>query len=260
MAEQTRVGARRRPDASRPGGGSSSSSSKRQADDASEGDGTEPSDGETTSTRSGTTKSGSGRAASAGETKEVPAVAPSESRWSDPDDEDPGRDASEPAPDRSSGEASSTVTPLAQLKGLVRPRGAIRARKVHRIVRRVDPWSILKLCLLFYLCVWVMSMVAVILLWGVAVGSGTIGSLENFIAEFLAFEEFRFNGDQLFQVVALGGLIGVFVATAVSAVLAVIFNLIADLTGGIRFTVVEEESARRILRTEAERTRPAATR
>ena len=105
----------------------------------------------------------------------------------------------------------------------------------------------LKLSLIFYLCVWVMVVIAVVLLWGVAIGSGAVASVESFIAEFLAFEEFSFNGDQLFQIFALGGLIGVFVATAVTAILAVLFNLIADLTGGVRFTVVEEESARRLL-------------
>jgi hypothetical protein len=128
-----------------------------------------------------------------------------------------------------------------------RSRGQLRARRVQRIVRRVDPWSVLKLCLVLYFCVWLMVMVAVVLLWGVAVGSGTVESIESFIAQFLAFEEFRFNGDQLFQVFALGGLIGVFVATAFSAVVALVFNLIADLTGGVRITVIEEETARRIV-------------
>ncbi|MGY6500759.1 MAG: DUF3566 domain-containing protein [Acidimicrobiales bacterium] len=129
-----------------------------------------------------------------------------------------------------------------------RPRGPIRARRVHRIVRRIDPWSVLKLSLIFYFCVWIIGMIALVLLWGVAVSSGTIESVENALAEILAFEELRFNGDQLFQLIALGGLIGVFVATAVSAVLAVLFNLIAGLTGGIRTTVIEEETARRVVK------------
>jgi hypothetical protein len=152
----------------------------------------------------------------------------------------------EPSPKEARTEAAERHPSMAQRLGM-RPRGQLRARKVQRIVRRVDPWSVLKLSLVFYFCVWVMVIVAVVLLWGVAVGSGSVASIENFIAEFLAFEEFHFNGDQLFQIFALGGLIGVFVATAVTAVLSVLFNLIADLTGGIRLTVVQEETARRIL-------------
>ena len=129
-----------------------------------------------------------------------------------------------------------------------RSTGPIRARRVARVVRQIDPWSVLKLSLLFYFCTWAMVMVAMVLLWGVAVGSGAVESLENALAEILAFEELRFNGDQLFQILALGGLIGVFVATAVTAVLSLLFNFIAALTGGIRMTVIEEESARRIVR------------
>lgn len=160
------------------------------------------------------------------------------------------------SPDASSSSTDTTAdddesrNPLDAARALLtaRPRGPIRARRVHRIIRRIDPWSVLKLSLLFYFCVWIISMIALVLLWGVAVSSGTVESLENALAEILAFEELRFNGDQLFQLVALGGLIGVFVATAISAVLAVLFNLLANLTGGIRTTVIEEETARRVLR------------
>lgn len=132
--------------------------------------------------------------------------------------------------------------------GPVPSRGPLRARRVHRVVRRVDPWSVLKLSLLFYFCVWLMFTIAAVLIWGVAVGSGTVESLENFIATLLAFEEFSFNADQIFRLFAMGGLIMVFLFTALSAILAVLFNLISDLIGGIRVTVIEEETTRRIIR------------
>jgi hypothetical protein len=126
-------------------------------------------------------------------------------------------------------------------------RGGLRARRVHRIVRRVDPWSVLKLSLIFYFCVWLMVVVSGVLIWGVAVGSGTVEGLEGFIERLLGFEEFQFNADQIFRLFAMGGLILVFLATAVTAILTVLFNLISDLIGGIRFTVIEEESTRRIV-------------
>ena len=132
--------------------------------------------------------------------------------------------------------------------GPVPSRGPLRARRVHRVVRRVDPWSVLKLSLLFYFCVWLMFTIAGVLIWGVAVGSGTVESLESFIATLLAFEEFSFNADQIFRLFAMGGLIMVFLFTALSAILAVLFNLISDLIGGIRVTVIEEETTRRIIR------------
>ena len=118
---------------------------------------------------------------------------------------------------------------------------------MHRIIRRVDPWSVLKLALLFYFCVWAMVVVSGVLIWGVAVSSGTVENVEGFIARLLSFEEFTFNSDQIFRLFAMGGLIMVFLATAITAILAVLFNLISDLIGGIRITVIEEESTRRIV-------------
>jgi Transmembrane domain of unknown function (DUF3566) len=126
-------------------------------------------------------------------------------------------------------------------------RGGLRARRVHRIIRRVDPWSVLKLSLLFYFCVWAMVVVSGVLIWGVAVSSGTVENIEGFIERLLSFEEFTFNADQIFRLFAMGGLIMVFLATAITAILAVLFNLISDLIGGIRVTVIEEESTRRIV-------------
>lgn len=127
-------------------------------------------------------------------------------------------------------------------------RGPLRARQVHRIIRRVDPWSVLKLSLVFYLCVWLMVVITGVLIWGVAVGSGSVDSLEEFIARLLAFETFSFNADQIFRLFAMGSLIMVFLGTAVSAILSVLFNLISDLIGGIRITVIEEETTRRVVR------------
>ena len=41
----------------------------------------------------------------------------------------------------------------------------------------------------------------------------------------------------------LGGLILVVGGTAITVILVVLFNLISDLTGGVRFTMIEEETA-----------------
>ena len=143
----------------------------------------------------------------------------------------------------------SGVVPVIDVEPQRRPsrRGGLRARRVHRVIRRVDPWSVLKLSLLFYFCVWAMVVVSGVLIWGVAVSSGTIENVEGFIERLLSFEEFTFNADQIFRLFAMGGLIMVFLGTAVTAILAVLFNLISDLVGGIRVTVIEEESTRRIV-------------
>ena len=122
----------------------------------------------------------------------------------------------------------------------------LRARKVRRLVRHIEPWSVLKVALLFNFCMWVVAMVAGVLLWNAAETAGTISDVEQFTTEIFAFEEFVFEGEQIFRAVALGGLVVAVAATGFAVLIAILLNLISDLTGGIRVTVVEEETARPI--------------
>ena len=120
----------------------------------------------------------------------------------------------------------------------------LRARKVRRLVRHVEPWSVLKLSLIFYFCLWVILLIAGVILWNLAVSSGTIDNIENFIEQLFALESFAFNGDQIFRAAAVGGLVLVVAGSGFTVLMAVLFNLISDITGGVRMTVVEEETAR----------------
>ena len=120
----------------------------------------------------------------------------------------------------------------------------LRARKVRRLIRHVEPWSVLKISLVFYFCLWVALLIAGGILWSLAVSSGMVGNLENFVTELAALERFELNGDQIFRAVAIGGLVLVVVAAGFTVLMAVLFNLISDIIGGIRVTVVEEETAR----------------
>jgi len=118
-----------------------------------------------------------------------------------------------------------------------------RVRRVRRLVRHVEPWSVLKIGLVFYLCVWGMSVIAFSMIWGAASDAGTIQKFESFIEQLFALETFEFNTEQIFRIFILGGLVMVVGGTAITVVLVVVFNLISDLMGGIRITVIEEETA-----------------
>ena len=120
----------------------------------------------------------------------------------------------------------------------------LRARRVRRLVRHIEPWSVLKMSLIFYFCLWVILLIAGVILWRFAVTAGTVDNVENFIKELFALETFTFNPDQIFRVSALGGLVMVVAGSGFTVLMAVLFNLISDLIGGVRMTVVEEETAR----------------
>ncbi len=123
------------------------------------------------------------------------------------------------------------------------PMGGYRVRRVRRLVRHIEPWSVLKVCLVFYLCVWGLLVIATRMLWSAAEDAGTISKVESFIEELFALETFTFDSAQIFRIFVLGGLVLVVGGIGVTVVLVILFNLISDLTGGIRFTMVEEETA-----------------
>ena len=123
------------------------------------------------------------------------------------------------------------------------PRGTYRVRRVRRLVRHIEPWSVLKVSLVFYMCVWGLLVIATRMLWSAADEAGTISKIESFIRELFALESFEFDSAQIFRIFVLGGLVLVVGGIGVTVVLVVLFNLISDLTGGIRFTMIEEETA-----------------
>jgi hypothetical protein len=149
-----------------------------------------------------------------------------------------------PAPPYDEAESRGADRPKTLTRRERRQMGRLRARKVKRVVRHVDPWSVLKLSLLFYLCLFVVLMVAGVVLWNIAAAAGTIGDIESFFKDAGAFQTFSFDGFTIFRATSLIGLILVVAGTGINVLLAVLFNLISDLVGGIRFTVIEEESAR----------------
>lgn len=115
-----------------------------------------------------------------------------------------------------------------------------RVRRVTRVVREIDPWSALKVGLVFHLVIYLTLLVASVLLWSVASATGTIDNIERFLESF-GWESFQFNGLALFLNVLFLGLLGVVLLTALWVLGAMVFNLITDLVGGIRVSVLEEE-------------------
>jgi hypothetical protein len=127
-------------------------------------------------------------------------------------------------------------------------RGKLKARKVRRVVRYVSPWSVLKVSLLFYACLWVILTIASVLLWRAAVVSGAIANVEKFLARVFGESEFAIDGREIFRASTLAGLILVFAGTGFTVMMSLLFNVICDITGGIRFTVLELETTKRLLK------------
>lgn len=117
---------------------------------------------------------------------------------------------------------------------------APRVRRVTRVIREIDPWSAFKVGLAFHLVVYFTVLIASVLLWSVASATGTIDNIERFLMSF-GWESFQFHGWTLLLNEILLGLLIVALLTIVWVLGATMFNLITDLVGGIRVSVLEEE-------------------
>ena len=115
-----------------------------------------------------------------------------------------------------------------------------RVRRVTRVVRHVDTWSVFKVALVFNVFFYAVALVAGVLLWQVAYATGTVDNVEKFFEGF-GWETFKFNGGQIFHNAWIAGLFIAVGLTGLAVLLATLFNLITDLVGGIRLSVLEEE-------------------
>ncbi len=121
-----------------------------------------------------------------------------------------------------------------------------RVRRVTRVVRHVDPWSVFKIAIIFNLVLYGVLLTAGVLLWNVAYATGTVDNLERFFESF-GWSDFEFDGGAIYHASWIAGLFGVVGLTGAVVLAATLFNLITDLVGGVRMTVLEEEVQERTM-------------
>ncbi len=125
-----------------------------------------------------------------------------------------------------------------------------RARRARLVLRRVDPWSVLKFSLIFSLCLLVVFVVAVVALYLALEALGVFDSVNEFVTTLTATGNGGQSGTEVDVVFSAGrviggsvviGLINVVIITAISTLGAFLYNLCADIVGGIEVTLAERE-------------------
>jgi hypothetical protein len=114
----------------------------------------------------------------------------------------------------------------------------MNVRRRTRVIRHVDPWSVFRVALAAHLVLYFVLLLAGVLLWNVANATGTVDNVERFMESF-GWETFEFKGGELFHQAWILGLFAVVGFTGLAVLTATTFNLITDLVGGIRVTVIE---------------------
>ena len=114
-------------------------------------------------------------------------------------------------------------------------------RRVKRVLRHIDPLSVLKVSLLFYGCFLLIWLAVVAVLYWIVEAAGLFELIENVRDAFVLEGEWSVT---LGFVEKWAFFIGVIVAVVMSLLnlfLAFLYNVVADVIGGIEVTFVERD-------------------
>ena len=111
-------------------------------------------------------------------------------------------------------------------------------RRVRRVVRKFDPWTVLKVSvvlnaiggLIFVLGIWVA--------WSLAIQRGIPDKISEILADFSI--AFTADGELYFRVVVFFAIVLAVGATGLMTLGALLYNLISDMVGGVEVIVLEE--------------------
>ena len=114
-------------------------------------------------------------------------------------------------------------------------------RRVRRVIRKIDPWTVLKVSLIFNAIAGLVFVLGVWVMWSLAVQRGIPERITEFFSNFALV--FNAEGELYFRVVVLFTIIAVIALTGLFTLGAVMYNLISDMVGGIEVIVLEETFA-----------------
>jgi hypothetical protein len=118
-----------------------------------------------------------------------------------------------------------------------------QVRRVRRVIRKFDPWTVLKVSLLFHFVVTIGLTLGLVILWSVILNVGIPQSLDNFFESITLLDpdlSFFNNGQQYFRVVIFFGMIFTVAMAAATTIAAILYNLISDVVGGVEVVMLEE--------------------
>jgi hypothetical protein len=147
------------------------------------------------------------------------------------------RTAQEPAPAGRPAQATSRIQVGTRHKGPVR---------ASMQIRRVDPWSALKVSLVLSVALFFVWMIAVAFLYLVLGGMGVWSKLNSNVGDLLTSASGSSGGElvssgTIFGGAALIGLVNIVLLTAMATIGAFIYNLTTDIVGGVEVTLADRD-------------------
>jgi hypothetical protein len=114
-------------------------------------------------------------------------------------------------------------------------------RRAQVVVHRVNAWTVLRVSLLFYFCVMVILVFALSIVYWVLGIMGVLTSVSDLLTSIFPAGDktYAIDGGWLFARALVVGAGWVVIWSLVNMFLALLYNLISDVVGGIKITLAE---------------------
>ena len=119
----------------------------------------------------------------------------------------------------------------------------VRVNRVRRIIRKIDPWTVLKVTLVLNFIVSLTVVLGLSILWVLLINAGVPQGLEDIARRLALLDQDASlvgNIETLFTSVASLAAVYMLTQTALATIGAFFYNLVSDLVGGIEVVVLEE--------------------
>jgi Transmembrane domain of unknown function (DUF3566) len=118
-------------------------------------------------------------------------------------------------------------------------------RQTSLQLRRLDPWSVLKISLVLSVCGFLVWLVAVGVLYGVLAGMGVWDQINGTYSDLTSVNNPQVNelvsAGRVFGAAFVIGLVNIVLMTALATVGSLVYNVAADFVGGIEVTLSEPD-------------------
>jgi hypothetical protein len=188
----------------------------------------------------------SGSAAPTG-TKEQPAPTPAKTKVASTGT----KEQPAPIPAKAPSTVATSMTPPAPA-ALIQPSSSPKlrrqaSRRTRVVIRRVGPLSVLKFSLIFSFCAMLIVYFALLIIFLILKAAGAIDSLEKILGYVFGNgtstrgpTPVQIDGAQLFTWLFFAGCVFAAAWSVISVFIALLYNLISDIVGGIEVTLAEK--------------------
>lgn len=116
-------------------------------------------------------------------------------------------------------------------------------RRVRRIIRKIDPWTALKVSSLVWAVLSIALVLGAVIFWSVLDRAGIPDRITEFMVEITLIDPGSqpfANVEQFFRALVFGAVVWWVAMTGATVAGAVVYNLVSDVVGGLEIVVLEE--------------------